>query len=191
MTRSADEFDIIGSKPRPKSIEEQVRGLGLFDEAMRESLEAADSSRAPTPTVDPRVRPEHVDGPARIREPKRATPQELPLSEREKDRLAAVERIKGLVLAPLLELAEKRKDRDEAPGVTADDVYLIAQRFPQVVLLGQEQRAFSWTGPWLAELAAAGALAPFTMNGVPVLRRSTQRGRNRQQVYLHPDNRRA
>lgn len=171
-----DDFDIIGSRPKPKPVEQQLAGLGLFDELL-------------TPTVDPAVRPEHVTPRARISEPVRSAPSKL--SEREVERLQAIERIKQLVEPPLLKAALDRKDRAEAPGVTADDVYLLAQRFPQVALLGHEQRSFSWSGPWLAEIAGRGALAPFHLQGVPVLRRSTQRGRNRQQVYLHPDDYRA
>lgn len=179
MSRHDDDFDIIGSRPKPAPIEKQLEGLSLFDDPrVRETHKAPDRAGA---TVIP----------ARIPEPKREKPTQLPpLTEREKERLAAIERIKELVAPLLLKAALDRKDRENAPGVTADDVYLLAQRFPQVALLGGEQRAFSWSGPWLAELAAKGKLAPFALMGVPVLRRSTQRGRNRQQVYLHPDDRR-
>lgn len=129
----------------------------------------------------------------RLPEPKRARASKLPpLTERQKERLEAIERCKGLILEPLLARALERKDRDEAPGVTGDDVHELLDAIPQSALIGSQPKARSWIGPWLASLARRGRLAPFEIMGMAVKRASTrpQAHGNPQTVYLHPSDRR-
>lgn len=110
------------------------------------------------------------------------------------DRLEGIAVVKQKVQQPLLERALARVDRSEAPGVTADDVVALAKGVPQSALLGQQQRAWSWVGVWLAQLERAGELAEYQhADGSPVLRRSVRPDShgNLQKVYLHPSDRRA
>lgn len=60
-------------------------------------------------------------------------------------------------------------------------------------LLGTGQRAFSWVGPWMAQLAREGKLREFCLAGQVVRRRSTRPDShgNLQIVYLHPRDMRA
>lgn len=109
------------------------------------------------------------------------------------DREDAITWLKELVFPELVDRALERIDRDEAPGVTADDVVQLCKGHPQSALLGSQQRAYSWVGPWLAKLATAGSLVEFRLSGQPVRRRSSRPNShgNLQIVYLHPDDRRA
>lgn len=109
------------------------------------------------------------------------------------DREDAITWLKELVYPTLIELALSRVDLEESPGVTADDVWVLCKAHPQSALLGTQQRAFSWVGPWLNSLARAGSLAEFRLTGQPVRRRSSRTGAhgNLQIVYLHPSDRRA
>jgi hypothetical protein len=109
------------------------------------------------------------------------------------DRDDAITWLKELVFPELVQRALERVDREEAPGVTADDAVALCMARPQAALLGESQRAFSWVGPWLAKLARAGSLAEFQLAGQLVRRRSSRPSShgNLQVVYLHPTDRRA
>lgn len=116
-----------------------------------------------------------------------------PLAPPRSDREQAITWLKELVFPDLIARALERVDRDEAPGITADDAVALCKARPQSALLGSAQRAFSWVGPWLAKLDRAGLLAEFRLTGQPVRRRSARPGAhgNLQIVYLHPMDRRA
>lgn len=107
------------------------------------------------------------------------------------ERLEAIERVKAATLEPLVRRARARiPDPRERAGVTADDVWELAQGIPAAALLGSAPRAWSWTGPWLGALARAGTLAAYMIEGIPVTRRATTRDAshgNAHRVYLHPD----
>jgi hypothetical protein len=174
MKRSDD--DVIGTRP----LRDQTDGLGLFD-AVRTPAKAENDLRDSF-VAPPRKLPRGA--PART---------VLELNPAERERRANIARVQELVLDELLAAARSSVDRFESPGVTADHVHAIAKRHPQSALLGQGQRAWSWVGPWLADLALEGQLAAFVLNGQPVLRRSTrpEAHGNRQSVYLHPSDQRA
>jgi hypothetical protein len=128
----------------------------------------------------------------RIPEPRRARPQKLPLSERDRERLAAVEDLKTILRPKILLLAEVTKDHEHNPGVTADDVELLLEAEPKTALLGSQQRARSWIGPWLAGLAKLKLLRAYRIGGQLVKRRSrNRRRRNSHVVYLDPSDHRA
>lgn len=139
------------------------------------------------------VHPYDCIGPVRMPEPKRARAQKLPLSEKDRERKAAIEELKGILRPLLLARALERRDRDLIPGVTADDVEELLDQQPKAALLGSQQRSRSWIGPWLSGLARAQLLRPFLLApGQPVKRNSLdRRRRNRHVVYLHPLDRRA
>lgn len=121
-------------------------------------------------------------------------PDRQPFAPRtQEDRDEAIAVIKAKVVEPLIARALERKDRFEAPGITADDVHDLAKEIPQVALLGQQQRAWSWVGPWLAEIEEAGAVARFMIGGETVRRASTRPGAhgNLQIVYLHAQDHRS
>lgn len=109
------------------------------------------------------------------------------------DREWAIGRIKDSVLEPLLARAKVRRDRREAPGVTADDVHDLMEPLPFVALLGDGDKATSWIGPWLSSLARQGRLSPYRVEGVSVKRRSTRAKAhgNDHVVYLDPSDYRA
>lgn len=158
--------DVIGDRVR----KDQTEGLGLFD-----------SARTQTASPPPRRRP----------------PRARAAAEEPSDRDFAIGRLKELVLDDLLQRAKDRVDRTEAPGVTADDVLALCRQHPQSALVGvgkrDEQRAWSWVGPWLAQLDRAGALAELHLSGQKVYRRSTRPSShgNLQVVYVHPTDHRA
>lgn len=110
-----------------------------------------------------------------------------------KDRAAAIDRAKDLVLDHLCARAKGRVGLPIASaGVTADDVWdlLNAHASAWLALIGTDGRSLSWVGPWLAGVARSGRLAPFFVEGVPVSRRATRRDAshgNAHRVYLHPD----
>lgn len=120
-------------------------------------------------------------------------PRPAPVVPERSDREDAIMWLKELVFQELIARALARVDLDEAPGVTADDVVQLCKGKPQSALLGAQQRAFSWVGPWLTQLCRAGSLAEFRLTGQPVRRRSTRPHAhgNLQMVYLHPSDRRA
>lgn len=165
----------------PVALKDQTAGLGLF--ALNPT---GFSGVIQSPGVVSRPAPE----PAEPAEPDRA--KGLPPTKEERE--AARERIKVEVLAPLLEVARGRIGSLDRPGVTADDVRALAEMTHQGVLLGQAQRAWSWCGPWLAQLAREGWLAAYEiLPGQCYQRRSTrdESHGNAQNVYLHPDDPRA
>lgn len=162
-------------------------------------LDAFDPPPAPAPPILERhveqVRNGEVQPIARARlaEPRRAKPTQLPpLSDRQRERLDAIAQLQGLVLPGLEARALARKDAEEAPGVTGDDVHALLDEHPQAVLLGSSPKARSWIGPWLASLARRGRLAPLVVAGMKVKRASArpEAHGNPQVVYLHPDDRR-
>lgn len=107
------------------------------------------------------------------------------------ERIAAIERVKAHVVDHLCARAKSRVGLPIASaGVTADDVWDLGRNAPAAALLGVADKAWSWTGAWLATLARAGRLGGFFVEGVPVTRRATLRvesHRNAHRVYLHPD----
>lgn len=109
------------------------------------------------------------------------------------DRDDAIRRLKDEVFPELLHRALERVDREEAPGVTADDAVQLCKGKPYSALLGDGQRAYSWVGPWLAALARVGLLVEFRIAGQSVRRRSSRPSShgNLQVVYLHHADRRA
>ena len=125
--------------------------------------------------------------------PRRRAPRTAPAAEEPSDRDFAIGRLKELVLAALVERALARRDRIENPGVTADDVLQLCAGHPQSALVGSGQRAWSWVGPWLAQLAKGGALVALEHEGAPVYRRSTRPDShgNLGRVYVHPLDRRS
>lgn len=165
MTRT-DESDIIGSRVRT----DQTEGLGLFD-----------SARTQSAAPPPRSRP----------------PRTRAAAGEPSDRDDAIARLKDLILDELLRRAKDRADRIEEPGVTADDVFALCRQHPQSALVGggkrDEQRAWSWVGPWLTQLDRAGALAELHLSGQKVYRRSARPSShgNLQVVYVHPTDHRA
>jgi hypothetical protein len=114
-----------------------------------------------------------------------------PLNAEERAELR--ERIKAKVLPDLLKRARDRKNLDENPGVTADDVHELARLAGHDTALGDEMRAWSWVGPWLNGLARRGMLGELRDGGQVVKRASTRDGAhgNPQQVYLDPSDYRA
>jgi hypothetical protein len=174
--RRPDEADVIGTPP----TRDETAGLDLFESAK-------------TPAVAERELRESFVAPPRKPPRGAAARSLLALNPAEQERRANIARVQELVLDELLAVAKARIDRFESPGITADDVHAIAKRHPQAVLLGQGQRAWSWVGPWLADLALEGRLTAFVLNGNPVLRRSTrpEAHGNRQAVYLDPRDTRA
>ena len=107
------------------------------------------------------------------------------------ERAAAIERVKAAVIEHLCTRAKARVGLPLASaGVTADDVWDLGRHVPAAALLGTADKAWSWTGAWLAKVARAGRLAPFFVEGIPVTRRAVLRDRshgNAHRVYLHPD----
>ena len=145
---------------------DETEGLGLFDAARAEAA-------APPP--------------------RRRASQVSTADEEPSDRDFAIGRLKELVLEALVERALARRDRNENPGVTADDVLQLCAGHPQSALVGSGQRAWSWVGPWLARLDRDGVLAELHLTGQKVYRRSTRPSShgNLQVVYVHPTDHRA
>ncbi|MBA3852913.1 MAG: hypothetical protein C0503_00780 [Gemmatimonas sp.] len=161
------DHDIIGTRVRV----DQTEGLGLFDAAR---------TQAAAPPAPPR----------RVSRVKAA-------ADEPSDRDDAIARLKDLIVEALVRRALDRRDRAENPGVTADDVLALCRQHPQSALVASgkrdEQRAWSWVGPWLAQLDRAGALAELHLSGQKVYRRSTRPSShgNLQVVYVHPTDHRA
>lgn len=166
MKSTATQDDVIGTRPRA----DETAGLPLFGDRPR-----------PTPTLEaprPAARPATV-----------ADGDRHPFLRRtDEDRQEAIETVRAKILPALLERARLRKNRWENPGITADDVIALAKEVPQAALLGQQQRAWSWVGPWLASVARAGQLAELVRGGQVVRRRSTRPGAhgNLGIVYVDP-----
>lgn len=161
------EADIIGAKVRV----DQTEGLDLFDAARKPETKAA-----PPP-------------PPRRRAPKVSAAPE----PQDADRAFAIAKIKECAFDELLARARTRRDRQQMPGVTADDIVQLAQHLPYAALLGDRQRAWSWVGPWLAAIARDGKLSEFVLGGQVVRRRSMRKEShgNLQIVYLDPTDLRA
>jgi hypothetical protein len=178
--KHVDEWDVIGTRPKPKPAD-----FGpLFSDPEPEP--PVPEPAAPAPDPEPEI-PAAVDEvPLDPRKPEPPTKAE---------RLEAIERAKREVVDALCQRAKARLGLPIADaGVTADDVWELAQRIPAAALLGSEGRAWSWTGAWLLTLARAGRLSPFMVEGIPVTRRATTRDAshgNAHRVYLHPDDPRA
>jgi hypothetical protein len=195
-----DEDGIIGTRPKAKPVD-----LGpLFADAAPPILETHDPKTAPViahaETNDAgEVVARFVEGAGEI--VRQLTEREIPEDPTrpepptKAERLAAIEKVKAEVVGPLVARARKRIGLPlPSAGVTADDVWELAQSVPAAALVGAGARAWSWTGPWLGALARAGALAPFYVETVPVTRRATVRDEshgNPHRVYLHPEDPRA
>lgn len=113
-----------------------------------------------------------------------------PLTESERE--VVREGIKALVAPRLIRRAEHLVNAAR-PGITADDVHEIVADAGLSAALGGQQRAWSWVGPWLEELARAGQLVALEQGGGPAYRRSTRAGShgNLGRIYLHPRDLRA
>lgn len=100
--------------------------------------------------------------------------------------------MKTLVRPRLVERALARVNLPK-PGITADDVHELIAQAGLSAALGTEQRAWSWIGPWLEELAREGALVALAQGGEPAYRRSARPGShgNLQRIYVHPHDLRA
>lgn len=160
-------FDIIGDRPPAPSLGPLFEQPRTVDEAEAEIrhdfLEA-----------------EEQDPPAIA----------APLTEAERE--VVREGIKVLVAPRLVRRAESLVNAAR-PGVTADDVHELVADAGLSAALGTQQRAWSWVGPWLEELARDGALVALEQGGGPAYRRSTRAGShgNLQRIYVHPDDLRA
>lgn len=164
-----DDHGIIGP-PR-----DQTKGLGLFD-----SVTAAQAERALDQTFV------HPEPPPRARD-ENAALTGISNAERE----AAIERIKREVRQPLIDLALARKDALEKDriGVTAADARELAERRGLGHLVGDQQRAWSWLSPWLAELCRTQSLIKYRVHDMPMKRMSDHGNEN--VIYLHPYDHRA
>lgn len=157
---------IVGTRPR----RDQTAGLGLFDPPSVES--SAASAPAPTP---------------RAIEETQAFAAAGVLTERElRDNIARIQRE---VQQPLCDLARLRRDREQEPGVTAEDARAIADTRGLGTLLGKEQRAWSWLSAWLGRLDREGVLTKYRL-GDMVVKRMGSNG-NEQVIYLDPYDTRA
>lgn len=171
-----DEQDIIGTRP-PR---DQTAGLDLFEQRS-------------VPDAEAEIRRDfqHAE-PAADSVPSEPPAVATPLSPEERER--AKERIKATVLPRLLTRAYLLLDVPQDPGVTADDVQEIAERMHLSHLLGREQRAWSWVGTWLPQLAREGKLVLYEIMPGQAFRRRSKRPDahgNALTVYLHPDDHRA
>lgn len=167
MTKPSEQDVIGGRVPR-----DETQGLGLFD-----------AVRAPVAQPVERVKP-----------PRSPRSIERPQSDADRAREEAIVKVKSRVVEELLRRAQTRVDVEYSPGVVSDDVRQLAEGLPYAALLGRDQRAWSWVGPWLAQLEREGALAVYRhSNGDPVRRKSARKDAhgNMQIVYLDPRDHRA
>jgi len=108
-----------------------------------------------------------------------------PLSPAE--RLARRARDKERLQPVVLDLARRRGGE----GIIASEV--ITEAITRGVFTGQESRmaprAYSWVGPWLAQLARRGHLVEKRINGMRVRRKAERDAShaNENLVYLHPE----
>lgn len=170
-----DEADIIGAQVK----RDELAGLPMFDRvSTEEAMEEITRDFLEPEEREEREVPAPAPAPA--------------ISKEERER--ARERIKEVVLPRLLTRAYLLVDALTDPGVTADDVQEIAERMHLSHLLGHEQRAWSWLGVWLPQLAREGKLVAYELvPGQYYSRRSKRPDAhgNALTVYLHPDDHRA
>lgn len=130
-----------------------------------------------------------------LHEPRRERPAGCPASQGDRpaglvEKEAERRRIRARDQERLLPIVTALAARRGAEGITASEV--ITEAVLRGVLTGQEtavsQRALSWIGPWLAQLARRGTLAPLTRAGMVVRRRSDREAShgNLQVCYVAP-----
>ena len=167
--------DVIGTAP----VRDELAGLPMFIETVTPAEAEAEIRRdfleAPA---------EPAPEPARAEREPEQTQAFDGTARTEQERQDGIARIQAECLAPLLALAEARKDRAEHPGVTAKDVRAIADARGLSSLIGSQQRAWSWLPTWLGRICTQGHLTKYRIAGM-VVRRMGDNG-NEHVVYLHP-----